>query len=175
MSEKSIYQKIFDALDMAILAKTGVTLTWNEALELRGYIKSLEEAYVLEGNEYRAELAILKERICATCGGNGEVYWYWDNPETEVKEQAHGKCPDCNGTYLDVEIGMGVKNQKSLLGDAVMEIIGNALSGDCKKYLQFDLQGNRYCKWGIVEKDIRALFETSTDNNKPSHSDVSIT
>ena len=70
-----------------------------------------------------------------------------------------------DGTYLDVEISAVVKNQKSL-GDEVMEIIQAALSGDCQKYLSYDLQGNKYCKWGIVEKDIRALFETSTDNNK---------
>ncbi len=63
MSEKSIYQKIFDALDIAILAETGLTLNWHEAVELRGYIKSLEEAYSLEGNDYRAEIARRDEII----------------------------------------------------------------------------------------------------------------
>ena len=82
-----------------------------------------------------------------------------------------------DGTYLDVEIyahtdivdemSVVVKNQKSL-ADEVMKIIGDALSGDCQKYLQYDMHGKRYCKWGIVEKDIRALLETSTDNNKVS-------
>ena len=53
-----------------------------------------------------------------------------------------------------------------LLGEEVMKIIRAALSGDCQRYLNYDMQGNKYCKWGIVEKDIRALFKTSTDNNK---------
>lgn len=44
-------------------------------------------------------------------------------------------------------------------GDDVMQIIAAALSGDCQKYLNYDMDGNRYCKWGIVEKDIRAIFE----------------
>ena len=70
-----------------------------------------------------------------------------------------------NHTDIVDEMSVVVKNQKSL-GDEVMEIIQAALSGDCQKYLSYDLQGNKYCKWGIVEKDIRALFETSTDNNK---------
>jgi len=82
-----------------------------------------------------------------------------------LTESTHGIY---DGTYLDVEISAVVKNQKSL-GDEVMEIIQAALSGDCQKYLSYDLQGNKYCKWGIVEKDIRALFETSTDNNKRSN------
>lgn len=49
------------------------------------------------------------------------------------------------------------------LTDYEMEIIQAALSGDYQKYLSYDLQGNKYCKWGIVEKDIRALLETSTE------------
>lgn len=44
------------------------------------------------------------------------------------------------------------------IGDDVMAIISAALSGDCQKYLNYDLDGNKYCKWGIVEKDIRAIF-----------------
>ena len=48
-------------------------------------------------------------------------------------------------------------------GDDVMEIIANALSGRCEKYLNYDLQGNKYCKWGIVEKDIRSLFNKKAE------------
>lgn len=47
------------------------------------------------------------------------------------------------------------------LADQVMEIIGAALSGDCEKYLNYDLHGNKYCKWGIVERDIRAILINS--------------
>lgn len=40
----------------------------------------------------------------------------------------------------------------------VHEILLAALSGDCERYLSYDLQGNKYCKWGIVSKDIKAVF-----------------
>ena len=79
----------------------------------------------------------------------------------------------------DIEGSVTQDIGKSEIADQVMKIIGDALSGDCQKYLQYDMQGKRYCKWGIVEKDIRALFDdtnpdyhnpdyskTSTDNNK---------
>lgn len=77
-----------------------------------------------------------------------------------------------DGTYLDVE--MGIEN-KDNYGDKVMEIIGNALSGDYERYINYAIDGKKYCKWGIVEKDIRALFEDTQENNKPSDSDVSVT
>lgn len=51
--------------------------------------------------------------------------------------------------------------EKSELADQVMEVIHAAISGDCQRYLNYDLQGNRYCKWGIVEKDIRAILINS--------------
>ena len=91
-----------------------------------------------------------------------------------------------DGTYLNIQISTDVKTSsdnnkpsdfegsvtqdigKSEIADQVMKIIGDALSGDCQRYLNYDLHGKRYCKWGIVEKDIRALLETSTDNNKVS-------
>ena len=47
-----------------------------------------------------------------------------------------------------------------------MEIIAAALSGDREKYLNYDMEGKKYTKWGIVKKDIAALLENSTDNNK---------
>ena len=52
-----------------------------------------------------------------------------------------------------------LKTRLETAGDDVMEIIAAALSGDCQKYLNFDMDGNRYCKWGVVEKDIRSIFE----------------
>jgi len=52
-----------------------------------------------------------------------------------------------------------LKTRLETAGDDVMEIISAALSGDCQKYINFDIDGNKYCKWGVVEKDIRAIFE----------------
>jgi len=52
-----------------------------------------------------------------------------------------------------------LKEAHKKLADNVMNIIGDALSGDCDRYLNYDPSGKRYCKWGIVEKDIRSLFE----------------
>lgn len=37
-----------------------------------------------------------KIAACKTCGGTGEVYWDYDNPETEATEKAHAPCPKCN-------------------------------------------------------------------------------
>ena len=51
--------------------------------------------------------------------------------------------------------------EKSELADQVMEVIHAAISGDYQRYLSYDLHGNRYCKWGIVEKDIRAILINS--------------
>ena len=47
MTEKSSIKKIMDALDLAIKAKTGCTLTYFDVIELRGYIKDLEFEYNL--------------------------------------------------------------------------------------------------------------------------------
>ncbi len=41
----------------------------------------------------------------------------------------------------------------------VHEILLAALSGDNESYLSYDIEGNKYCKWGVVDKDIRAVFE----------------
>jgi len=52
--------------------------------------------------------------------------------------------------------------------DTVMDIIGKALSGECEKYLNYDLSGNKYCKWGIVEKDIRAALLNAQQTTLPA-------
>lgn len=52
MSEKSLYQKIFDAMDLTIKAEVGMMMRFEEVVELRGYIKMLEEAYALERQAY---------------------------------------------------------------------------------------------------------------------------
>ena len=51
----------------------------------------------------------------------------------------------------------------------VDEILRAALSGDYDRYLNYDLQGNKYCKWGVVSKDIAAVFDVT----EPSDIDVS--
>lgn len=56
-----------------------------------------------------------------------------------------------------------LKTRLETAGNDVMEIIAAALSGDCQKYLHYDMQGTRYCKWGIVEKDIRAVFDKGSE------------
>ena len=45
MTEKSAIKKITDALDLAIKAETGCTLTYFDVIELRGYVKDLEFEY----------------------------------------------------------------------------------------------------------------------------------
>ncbi len=45
MTEKSAIKKIMDALDLAIKAETGCTLTCFDVIELRGYIKDMEFEY----------------------------------------------------------------------------------------------------------------------------------
>ena len=68
---------------------------------------------------------------------------------------------DIRAALINSKTSLSVKSDELRnYGDEVMEIIAQALSGDCKRYLNYDLDGHRYCKWGIVEKDIRALFET---------------
>ena len=61
----------------------------------------------------------------------------------------------------DIEGSVTQDIEKSEIADQVMKIIGDALSGDCQRYLNYDLHGKRYCKWGIVEKDIRAVLINS--------------
>ena len=51
----------------------------------------------------------------------------------------------------------------------VDEILRAALSGDCDRYLNYDLQGNKYCKWGVASMDIAAVFDVT----EPSDIDVS--
>jgi DnaJ-class molecular chaperone len=34
---------------------------------------------------------------CPTCGGCGEVFWDYDDPELECVVEAHDVCPTCNG------------------------------------------------------------------------------
>jgi len=51
----------------------------------------------------------------------------------------------------------------------VDEILRAALSGDYDRYLNYDLQGNKYCKWGVVSRDIAAVFDVT----EPSDIDVS--
>ena len=89
--------------------------------------------------------------ICSDCGADSQVdlglsgateCWNTRPIEDELRARV---------AELEVKL--------SGAGDEVMEIIAAALSGDCQKYLNYDLDGNRYCKWGIVEKDIRAIFK----------------
>jgi len=57
MTEKSIYGKISEKIDDAIETNQGLTLDWKEAVELRGYIRSLEEMYAIESKESNQEIA----------------------------------------------------------------------------------------------------------------------
>lgn len=57
---------------------------------------------------------------------------------------------------------MSIKKSKA---DEVMEIIAAALSGDCQKYLNYDAAGKKYCKWGVVERDIRATLDVPDTAN----------
>lgn len=55
MTEKSAIKKIMDALDLAIQAKTGCTLTYFNVIELRGYVKDLEFEYNMISSMMREE------------------------------------------------------------------------------------------------------------------------
>jgi len=65
MTEKSIYDKIREDIDNAIEMNQGLTLDWKEAVELRGYIKSLEEMYAMIDKEFD-ELKFKYDSLC-TC------------------------------------------------------------------------------------------------------------
>jgi len=63
MTEKSIYYKIRENIDNAIEMNQSLALNWIEAVELRGYIKSLEEAYAMESKESNQEIVRRDEII----------------------------------------------------------------------------------------------------------------
>ena len=69
---------------------------------------------------------------------------------------------------LSAEIALLTAKLQSAKSE-VDEILRAALSGDCDRYLNYDLQGNKYCKWGVVSKDIAAVFDVT----EPSDIDVS--
>ena len=37
---------------------------------------------------------------CPECGGVGEVFWDYDDPELECVVEAHDTCPMCHGTGI---------------------------------------------------------------------------
>lgn len=55
MTELSSVGKIKQALDLAIKAEVGCTLTYYEAMELLGYIKDLEFEYNMVMSMYQEE------------------------------------------------------------------------------------------------------------------------
>jgi len=82
MTEIGTIGKIMKALDIAKKAEVGINFTYFEALELRGYIKSLEEELGLMQEESVQELTqwkqvakILSEELTATREENSNICW----------------------------------------------------------------------------------------------------
>ena len=44
-------------------------------------------------------------------------------------------------------------------GDAIIAIFVRALSGDEERYVYYHTSGKKYCRWGVVEKDIREVLK----------------
>jgi hypothetical protein len=75
---------------------------------------------------------------------------------TEAKQDADKLAA---GLLKQIEYSQRLEEMLKTAEKNVNEIILAAISGDCEKYLNYDIQGNKYCKWGIVSKDIHAVFE----------------
>ena len=93
MTEKSIYYKIREYIDNAIEMNQNLTLNWKEAVELRGYIKSLEEMYAIESKEYNQEIAC-KDEIIALLKEDAERLA--SNVYTTIDEDGNTWCVACH-------------------------------------------------------------------------------
>ena len=117
------------------------------------------------GNSLQQGLETMKT-FCPNCECERETTLYAEVRECTVCREGFEIVCGTKQSNSDVstheEVLMSIKKSKA---DEVMEIIHAAVSGDCQKYLNYDLAGNKYCKWGVVERDIRAILEGTHANS----------
>jgi len=82
---------------------------------------------------------------------------HWGTPADDALAlRGKDPCPECIALRAQVT---ALESERAEMGEAVLKIIRSVLRGDVRYK-----SGQGFTKWGLAEKDIRALFPASTDD-----------
>ncbi len=110
--------------------------------------------------------------ICPVCKKKTAVYRPKGGDGTGVYPRAHTSALDgytnpCTGCSMLIDVSdvfhienlhTELKKERKLYEDEVMKIIAQVVYGESEKYFLRHTNGQKYVRWGAVERDIRAIF-----------------